>query len=420
MLRRLLLASSGAGSFTAPPAPATVINISAAPYGTGTDIQWPLATRLASGLVVFGIIQGEDDPNDVGVIAYDPDTDTMTGPVELWDQLNEGSSTTPDTHNQPAVAELPDGRVMVAVVGHQASTIRVWTFDTPGGISGGVTGPVEITSSYTLTYVQLGVMSTGRVYLRVRGLNGGQAEILQWYSDDAGETWDIGTRFFTAETNNIYSAFVCDGEWIDQIIVPRAADYAPGWPMLHVRSDADGAVYRSDGTEITGFSYPLAVSDLTEVFADGTKRNPRGLTPVPGDLPVVAWDSAQANPVLMGESIYDAGWEAETVATSVPVYSFASSTGGNKHAYNNPNLMFYGKVLGSDPVDDGGSIEMFRSEKTAGVWDGGTQITFDGENPYGPFPIANNDDSLVIAWTVGDQAPADGDPFSLRLQGIAT
>lgn len=418
LVRRGLIAVGGGGAFTLPPSspPAAAFDVSAPPYGTGTDIQWPMAI-YGNGMTYIGLIQGETDENDVSIIAYDHATEMIVGPVAIHDQLNDGASTIPDTHNQPAVAIRADGHIVVAYCGHGSTTLRTKISDDPWDITGGFTAAETIVSSYALTYPQLFVMSGGRIYMRARAVLSGVAYILQWYSDDGAETWDIGTLIFTEGTSNIYSAAATDGDYIDQVLIDRSPDFAGGWWMGHFRQDETGDNFQTDGTPIAG-SYPLGASDMTEVFAPGSYRFPRGITYDAGE-PVIAWDSAQADPVLMGESRWDGvDWVPETIVTSTPVYSFATSTGGGKHTWDDPDHFYAGVVLGSDPIDDGGAIEIFRFTRTAGVWDSGTQITSSGENPYAPFTVVDADADLVMLWTTGDQAPADGDPFSLGLQGV--
>lgn len=372
------------------------------------------------GKTFIGLIFGEDDPNDVAIIEWDNVARTYDGPVELIDQLNEGGGTIPDTHNQCAVTRRADGHLVVAVSGHGGN--RVYTFVSNGtDVASGFHAGETIVSSYALTYMQLFRMAGGRLYMRARAVLGGAAYILQWYSDDGGETWDIGTLVFTEGTENIYTAAATDGTYVDQIFIDRAPSFAGGWWMGHGRMDESGAWYRSDGTPIVS-GFPLGASELTEVFPPGSYRFPRDIVyNVAGDgMPVLGWDSAQQNPVLMGESRFNGTlWIHETIATSGPVYSFASSTGGGKHAWNDPDTFYAGELIGDDPIDLGGAIEMFKHKRTAGVWGPRQQITHAGRNPYGPFAVVDAEPELSMLWTYGDQAPADGDPFSLGLEGVA-
>lgn len=413
MLNRLLLAATGgSGAFPAPPG---ITQIAPAPYGIGTDIQWPMAIE-GNGKVYIGIVQGETDPNDIGIMAWDYATDTLEGPIALIDQLSGGSSTVPDTHNQPAVAILGDGRLIAAYCAHSSTTMRIKVSNDPWDITAGFGSQISFSSTFAMTYPQLAVMDTGRIFIRYRAVGSGVARIGQRFSDDDGATWSSELLFYSGSTNNIYSAFACDGTWVDQVLIPRAPDYASGWPMLHVRMDATGDVFTTDGVEITGFSYPLATAQLTQVFADGSYRYPRGIVYDSG-TPLIAWDSAQADPVLMGESRWNgSAWVATTILTSTRVYDAASSTGGGKHSWDATEFAA-GKTLGTAPIDLGGSIEIFRSRRSGGSWDAAAQITNAGLNPYAPITVVNGTE-LKFLWPFGDQAPADGDPFSLGTQGI--
>ena len=416
------MTSGRGGGFLAPPpptpAPAPFL-MTVQPYGIGTDIQWPMAIA-GNGQTYVGLIQGESDENDVTIAAWDNAGASLIETRALFDQLNDGGSTIPDTHNQPAVNHFADGTLIVAACGHGSTTMLLKTSDAPWDTTAGFSAPINFMSSKAMTYPQLAVMSSGRVYIRYRGVTGGVATLCQRYSDDGGATWSSELNFWTAGTDNLYSAMACDGTWVDQILIGRAPSYGPGFAMLHVRMDEAGDVYTSDGTQITGFSYPLAPSDLTEVFADGSYRFPRGIVYDAG-TPVISWDSAQADPVLLGESRWSgSAWVPETITTSSPLYTGATSTGGGKHAWDNADVFLCGKLHGSTPLDMGGTSGIFRFVRTAGTWDSGTEVT-DGStsDPYAPITVVNAEPEVAFVWPYGDQAPADGDPFSLGLEAVA-
>lgn len=413
--RRVMM--GGGGAFTVPAGQEPYL-VSAAPYGIGTDIQWPMAI-YGNGKTYIGIIQGTADANDVGVAAWDHATETFIGPQAIHDQLNDGSSTIPDTHNQPAVSLLSDGRIIVAYCGHASTTMRIKVSNSAWDITAGFSPPISFTSSKAMTYPQLAVLDSGRIYIRYRGVTGGVATLCQRYSDDAGGTWSSELGLFSDSTSNLYSAMACDGSRIDHILIPRAGDYAPGFGLYHFYLEG-GTYKKTDGSTIAvgDPSFPLISSDLTAVFPAGSYRFPRGIVYDSG--PVIAWDSVQANPVLLGESRWSgSAWTHTTITTSSPLYAGTTSVGGGKHAWDDADTFLTAKIIGISPLDAGGSVEMFRFRRVAGTWDSGQQIT-NGEqdNTYSPITVVDRASDLAFLWPYGDQAPSDGDPFSMGLQGI--
>jgi len=414
--RLMLLVPSG--RFALPPTPDVLELMDDTDFGAAwTEVAGPHAYYDA-GRTYIAAVRGNDNPNDISVWAYVHATTAIEGPVLLRDALDGGATTTPDSHLGPAVIVLPSGKIVAAYCGHQASTMFLKVSD---GVSGatwhtdGFSPPISLTpTAGTYTYPCLAYTSANnRVWLFYRYLDGGNTGIARARSDDGGLTWFGGTKMFQTTDSLTYFAFASNGvDRVDFAVTDGPPDQVGGYGLWHFYMDETGDVFRSDGTEITPFTYPLATTDLTEIVAtSGGDRYPYSMSYTADERPVIAVQSKAAGTVHIGEYRWDgAAWDAHTIDTSSPISGSILSVGGGAHDWNNANRFVSAKMVT-------GSLEMmlYTSSNDGVSWTG-TQLTSPGTGPNSPVYVANAGGGLAFLW-FGELF--DSDDFDCTLEGLA-
>jgi hypothetical protein len=376
MLERLLLVAQGGANFVAPvPAFDVTTLLAATEAGGWTEANADHAT-YGNGTTYVGWVGGNSKVNDIEIAAYDHDSQTWAGPVLLHDNLNEGSSTSPDSHNGPAVLIRDDGHLIVAYVGHNAAALRVKISNDPWDIVAGFGSPITAVSGGEMTYPMLAQLGS-RIYMFWRDRSGAGARLESSYSDDGGATWSSVLNVFDTSADFLYQAFAFNSTRIDIAVTDKEPD-AGDYGLWHFYMEEDGSVFKSDGTEITGFSYPLAESDLTEIMPTGNDHYPYALSYTDDGRPVIAWQTKAADPVEFGEHRWTgSAWTNTTIDTSDPISPSVLSVGGGCHFWNDSERFITAKMTG-------GELQLFGylSSDDGATWSSGAQL--------GDFPDANS------------------------------
>lgn len=386
------------GQYAGIAVPSVVTVRSATNAGAWTEMAGPHA-EFANGKTYIAWVGGNaSKTNDIEIAAYDNVAGTITGPILLHDNLSGGSTTSPDTHLGPALIVLPSGFIVTAYSGHTARPMNLKVSNSAYDITAGFTAGITITpTTGNYTYPMLAYTSAnGRVWLffRFQESGGTNAGIGRAYSTDGGYTWTGGTKLFQVSGNFAYSAFASNGtDRIDFAVTDKEPSDPSGYGLWHFYQDEFGDVFESDGTQITGFSYPLATSDLTQILATGNDRYPYSLSYTADDRPVIAVQSKAAATVHIGEYRWSgSAWQAHTIDTSSPISGSILSVGGGAHDWNNANRFVSAKMVT-------GSLEMmlYTSNNDGSTWTG-TQLASSGANPNSPVYIRSAGAGLSWLW----------------------
>lgn len=415
LARRLLIAAGGRATFPAPLGPDV---IRAAPNaGAWTEVTGPHAWHDGTRTYI-GWVGGNSKPNDIEVFAR-LDGGGSEGPVLLADHLTEGASTDPDSHNGPAVLVRPDGYIVVAYCGHQATLMRVKVSNDPDDITAGFTVASAFShTGVTWTYPQLSQLSAAsdRIYISMRGqiTSGAIGGHWQNYSDDGGATWGSEYEIYRPTTGAplVYSAFASNGiDRIDYAVTDYASDHVGGYGLWHFYMDETGAFFKSDGTAIGG-GLPMDQSDLTQIVATGGDAYPYSVSYTNDGRPVIACQSKQADPVEIFEYRWSgSAWARHDIDTSDPISPSILSLGGGCHVWNDSQRFYSAKM-----VD--GLLQMFEftSSDDGATW-ASRQVTHSTEQPNSPVYVVDNGPELAVIWFIGTLG-TDSD-FDYGLQGIA-
>lgn len=408
-IRRLLAVAAGGGNYPAPAPGLSVREILAAGDAGGwTEANADHAT-YSGGRTYVGWVGGNSHVNDIQVAAYVHATQTWEGPMLLADNLTEGTSTSPDSHNAPAVLVRDDGHIVLAYCAHNGATMYFKISDTTD-ITDGFGSPIWAATGGQMTYPMLAQLGS-RIYLFYRDRSGDGARLERVYSDDGGETWSSQLNVYDTDNDFLYQAFAFSDTRIDFAVTDKEPD-AGDYGLWHFYMEEDGSVFRSDGTEITGFSYPLATSDLTEIMPTGNDHYPYALSYTGDGRPVVVWQTKAADPVEFGEHRWDgAAWTDVTIDTSDPISPSILSVGGGCHFWDDPDTFITAKVVG-------GSLELFAytSGDDGASWSSGVQLG-DLPVPNSPVHVRDGQPELAAIAFAGLFASDDFDPAFL---GVGT
>lgn len=221
----------------------------------------------------------------------------VTTPLSSFAEVND--------HVNPALLELPDGRVLAAYAMHHVEQAWRWRIATP--TETGVVWSSERSTSDVgalVTYSNLVALDDegGRIYNFFRGIGYSTTFMT---SDDAGETWTLPRHLVLADddaSRRPYVKYASDGRGRIDLL------YTPDHPrplatdLLHVYYEA-GTLHRSDGTPIQ----PLP-------GADGA--------PMPVD----------AGTVVSAAAVSGRGWvwDLEYDADGAPVGAFVTAADGTE------------------------------------------------------------------------------------------
>lgn len=421
MLKRLLLAAVGGGPFTPPPP--SVVQVTAAPEGGWTEPQGPHIIG-AGGHTFFSYVRGEADSNDIVAARFNHALGVTDQTFLLHAALSDGASTVPDQHNAGVILPLADGRLLTSFSGHQSTSMRSRLSSSALDVSAFGAEVVDTTAGLTKTYPQLGRISSGKVYRRFRGVSGANWSIWQQHSTDDGATWSTPLELIRM-SGGVYSQMCGNGsDRIDHVATNRDPGSVGGYGLYYWYTDDASNHRRADDSLIGGdpSPFPWTIADVSEVFPDGSDRYPYQITPGADGLPVISWQTKQADPVLVGQSRLqpDGTWVHSTVYSSDPVLTTALTVGGGVAAWGDPNVVLGGKMIGG-PLDLGGEIQifLFTSSDNGATWDDGVQITTGAGNPSSPTAVNDPVAGLRWVWFRGDGPSGDGDPFSLGIEGLA-
>ncbi len=241
---------------------------------------------VADGKLIVGSVRavkdfraGRDDPNwgnvEVSVLDLARHKAEHVVLAEHFEQ---------DDHDNPALLELADGRILAVYTRHAVERIVFYRISEPhNALAWGpvheVVTPGEDSPPYTgsnVTYSNLFQLKSGRIYNFYRGFD---YDPNYMFSDDSGKSWRLGGRLVEGRDGyGPYTKYVSDGDQTIHFVAtedhPRAFDNS-----LYHSFIRGGQVYGSDGTPIGPLSEKtestITAWDLTNVF--------------PGDPDNAAW-----------------------------------------------------------------------------------------------------------------------------------
>lgn len=234
---------------------------------------------VGSARAVGNFQSGESDPNwgNIELSVFDIERVT-TNQVVLDPHFEQ------DDHDNPALLALPDGRALAVYTRHAVERKVFYRISEPRDPL--QWGPVHVIETPgedappfagdNVTYSNLFRLASGRIYNFYRGFDYDPS----WMkSDDDGKTWQLGGRLLKGlDGYGPYTKYASDGQSTIHFVAtedhPR--NYDNNLYHGYVR---DGAVYRSDGSQIGPLSASvdttIDVAALTRIFA--------------GDADTVAW-----------------------------------------------------------------------------------------------------------------------------------
>ena len=417
--RRLLTAGRGGGSgtggsgFVQPDlTPFTVL----APPNAGwwTEVTGPHA-MYANGKTYIGWIAGNTRPNDVEIAAISNTTRAVEGPTLVRDNLTPSGSTSPDSHNNPAVLVRSDGRILMVYCGHSEPEMHARISTNPYDISSfGTEFTIDpITGGFTYPYLAQ-LTSTGRIFLFIRRELGGVADFVLTTSDDGGATWAAGFSFFHSQSNPValYGAYASDGvNRIDLAFINRSYDDPAKFGLYHGYMNAAGTVFKTNGTTIGG-SFPYYHADFTEVAADGTGDYPYSLVLTNDGRPVIGYQSKYKDPVELGEYRWSgSAWAKHVILTTAPAAPGATSVGGGVHDTSDSLRFLTGRMVSGEPT-----IWLYTSTDDGVTWSG-SQIAELVNPTLSPANVQAAAGGLSFLWFTGTFT--SGSNFDIGLDALA-
>lgn len=405
MIARHLLATGrgtgsstgGSGGLVGSSQPFTITSV---PEGGWSEVGAPRAA-YASGHTFIGYICGNTRPNNVEIVDWNHSTQTRTGPFILRASLGGGSSTTPDSHNAPAVLVRPDGIIVTAYSGHAADQLRFRrsTVAVPFDITNSANWELEkntlVVPNSTCTYpnlVYLSANTTHYVFWRDSGVSDFfMATSTNGWDTTPGRTWLVnvpGHMYFAITDNGV--------DRIDFVITDTAPEKnngvaAPstGNGLWHMYMLSDGTFHKTDGTTIS--SAPFDITELQQVVAPPSKVFPYSLSSLANGQPIVGCASQTVNPAQV--------WTMEWTGSAWQRYDVATVAAAGANICvdaANPNRALVDYPSGSTNI-----LEEYVRSASGSPWTLNRTITNAGNQPNGMVNVKNSASDLRMIWQYG-------------------
>ena len=191
-----------------------------------------------------------------------------------WVELDLSSWKSLDDHNNPALLELNDGRILAVYAKHGLEDKWYWRIATPANVGAGVDfkwGPEQVyQSSPSTCYSNLFQLSDegGRIYNFFRGIKGNPSFVT---SEDGAASWSKATRLVKVDGHRPYVKYADNGK--DRIDIL----FTDGHPRDNAANNIyhmyylTGNLHRSDGSLIRSMAdimagSPVLPSEATLVY----------------------------------------------------------------------------------------------------------------------------------------------------------
>lgn len=403
--RRLLL--GGGGAFPVPPLPFTVVAELNA--GGWSEVTGPHAVYDGAGRTFIAWVGGNNKINDIEVAAYVHATGAIEGPVLLKDNLTGGTSTSPDSHNGPAVCIASDGHLVVAYCAHNSALMTVKRSNAPiaaGWVASGFTSAITANTSGTMTYPMLASLGS-TLWLCWRDRDGAGARIRRASSTDGGATWNPDAVLFEVAADFVYSAFAGGSSRIDFAVTDKEPD-AGDYGLWHFYMEEDGDCFKSDGT--SAGAVPLDTTDITQLVPTGNDSYPYSVSYTADARPVIACQTKTEDPVEIFEYRWSgSAWARHDIDTSDPISPSVLSVGGGCHVWSNANRFIHSKM-----VSGALRVVEYRTTDDGVTW---TQVADHGSGSSPVYVRAGS--GLVALWFSPASSFTDSDTFEPGLAGVA-
>ncbi|MFP4229370.1 MAG: BNR-4 repeat-containing protein [Salinivenus sp.] len=326
-----------------------------------------------------------------------------------------------DDHDNPALLQLDDGRVLATYAQHHEEPYWYWRSERPG------TGAVEWSDegrtdslAAPVTYSNLFQLSgeDGRLYNFFRALN---FDPTLMTSADGGETWDAPRHLLVSGDGGTrpYVKYASDGEGRIDLLYTQAHPRQAATDVYHAFYE-DGTFHQSDGTPICQLDaadcLPIEVQDGTQVYdADTAGRAwvwdlDYAASGAPVGVYVAARDSTVGNDLRYRYARYDGSTEAwteqEIAHAGTRLYDDEHHyAGGIALDPADPARVYASADVHPASGDStaSGRYQLYRGERSEEGWDW-TQVTdTPGADNLRPFvPRRSADGSPIVLWMRGE------------------
>ena len=327
-----------------------------------------------------------------------------------------------DDHDNPALLQLDDGRVLATYAQHHEEPYWYWRSERPG------TGAVEWSDerrtdslAAPVTYSNLVQLSDedGRLYNVFRALN---FDPTLMTSADGGETWSAPRHLLTSggAGTRPYVKYASNGEGRIDLLYTQAHPRQAATDVYHAFYE-DGTLHRSDGTPICRLDaadcLPIEVQDGTQVYDAATAGRAwvwdldYAASGAPVGVYVAARDSTVGNDLRYRYARYDAetaAWTEQEIAhAGTRLYDDERHyAGGIALDPANTNRLYASADVhpASGDTTASGRYQLYRGERSEEGW-AWTQVTdtpdADNLRPFVP-RRASTDGRPLVLWMRGE------------------